>query len=85
MPCQDVDNAAFTTNSEGNFGGEDPFAIAPKEPCDRLVQSRMTSVEEPIEIRAIPANVQIEAATQCLDDANDCIDLQLADSPVLDI
>ena len=55
MPGEDVDDAALAVDRERDLGRGDPCRQVAESPGDGLVQSRVTGVEQPIEVAGAPS------------------------------
>lgn len=61
MPGEDVDDSALTVDCKRHLRRRDPVGQLAEALGDPLVQCRMTSIEEPVEIPASPSRNKVNA------------------------
>ncbi len=80
MPGQDVDDPAFAANVERHLRCDlSSLQRSGERTRHRFVQSRMTRVQESIELAALPADDEIDMAAERSNDMDNIVDTHSVD------
>jgi hypothetical protein len=76
MPGQDVDDAALAVDRERDFGARHPGGQTAKVTGEELVEGRVASIQEAIELAATPPSDEIHADVEGCRNGADHVDGQ---------
>jgi hypothetical protein len=82
MQCEDVDAPAVAEVVEADLRSNEPAETFERR-CDPFLQSRVSCVEQPIELLALPSHVHLERCAECCRDPVQIADCHVHDRPAL--
>lgn len=66
MPAEQVDNASLAPDRVGHLGLGDPRRQAGEHTRHCLVHGRVTGIDQPTEVAAVPPDYQVDPGIQCI-------------------
>lgn len=78
MPREDVDHSSFTVERKRNLRRDHPARQSGECASNRLMQRRVTRVQQPVEIASLPAQNEVEMRTEGVCDARGFAKLQFS-------